>query len=86
MRQFHFEFYWFFGILDRIFLTGFSNPFRVHSEPSFLFELNFNFSLVFFFVDMRHFEFDFLFFIRFFKNGFLNSLVVRSRSSFLFSQ
>ena len=39
---------------------------------------------------MPHFNTDFLFFIVFdlifFRNGFPNSLIVRSRSSFLFSQ
>ena len=41
-----------------------------------------------FFVFMRHFYVDFLIlnFIWFFRNGFLNSLIVRFRSSFLFSQ
>ena len=42
-----------------------------------------------FFVHMRHFDIDFLFFFAFvpvFRNGFPNSLIVRSRSSFLFSQ
>ena len=31
----------------------------------FLFELNFNFSLVVFFVHMRHFDIDFVFFLFF---------------------
>ena len=41
---------------------------------------------------MRQFDIDFLFFflnvfdLIFFRNGFPNSLIVRSRSSFLFSQ
>ena len=63
MRQFHSDFYCFFDFLDRIFvLNGFPNPFTVHSRPSFLFELNFYFSLVVFF-HMRNFDIDFLFFL-----------------------
>ena len=55
----------------------------------FLFELNFNFSLMVFFVHMRHFDIDFVFFFLFFlsdffKNGFLNSFIVHSKSSFSF--
>ena len=36
-------FFQFFG--SDFFLTGFSNPFTAHSRTSFLFELNFHFSL-----------------------------------------
>ena len=39
-------FFRFFG--SDFFLNGFPNPFTAHSRPSFLFELNFNFSLVVF--------------------------------------
>ena len=46
------------------FLNGFFNPFIAHPRPSFLFEPNFHFSLVFF-VHMRHFDIDFLFFFNF---------------------
>ena len=49
LRQFHFDFYCFFDFLDRIFfLNGFPNPFIVRSRPSFLFEPNFDFSVVVF--------------------------------------
>ena len=67
MRQFHSDFYGFFDFLDQIFfLNGFPNPFTALSRPSFLFELNFNFSTVVFFVHMRHFDIDSLFFFVFF--------------------
>ena len=60
MRQFILIFTGFFG-LDRIFFpNGFANPFRVHSRPSFLFEPNFLFSLVF--CSHAVFDIDFLFF------------------------
>ena len=36
----------FFQYFGSIFFNGFSNPFIVHSTPSFLFERNFHFSLV----------------------------------------
>ena len=79
-----FTVFWFFG--SDFFLNGFPNPFTALSRPSFLFELNFNFSTVVFFVHMRHFDIDFLFFFCFFYliflNGFLNSLIFHSRSSF----
>ena len=39
-------FFRFFG--SDFFLIGFPNPFTAHSRPSFLFELNFHFSLVIF--------------------------------------
>ena len=39
-------FFRFFG--SNFFLDGFPNPFTAHSRPSFLFELNFHFSLVVF--------------------------------------
>ena len=76
-------FFRFFG--SNFFLNGFPNPFTAHSRPSFLFELNFHFSLMVFF-HMRHFDIDFLFLFSyfwsvFFLNGFLNSLIVHSRSS-----
>ena len=57
-----------------------------------MFEQKFAFSLVeLFFVHMRQFHFDFysfsIFLNRiFFLNGFPNTLIVRSWSSFLFSQ
>ena len=39
-------FFRFFG--SDFFLNGFPNPFAAHSRPSFLFELNFHFSLAVF--------------------------------------
>ena len=73
----------FFG--SDFFLSGFPNPFTAHSRPSFLLELYFQFFLVVFLVHMRHFDIDFLFFLIFylifFKNGFLNSIIVHSRRS-----
>ena len=89
MRQFLFDVYCFFDFLTRFFfLNGFPSPSIVHSLPSFLFEQNLHFSLMVFFVHMRHFDIDFLFFfwIWFFRNGFPKSLTVRSKSSVLFSQ
>ena len=67
---------------------GFPNPFIVHSRPSFLFEPIFLFSLIVFGSTAA---FDiilcfFSFFYLIFRTGFANSLIVRSRSSFLFSQ
>ena len=49
MQQFRFDFvvFRFFG--PDFFLNRFPNPFIVHSRPSFLFELNFHFSLMVFF-------------------------------------
>ena len=41
-------FFRYFG--SDFFLNGFPNPFTAHSRPSFLFELNFHFSLVVFFL------------------------------------
>ena len=65
MRQFHFDFYFLFRILDRNFdLIGFPNPIVVHSRPSFLLEQNFSFSFVF--VQIRHFDIDFKFFKKIF--------------------
>ena len=56
----------FFSIFgSNFFLNGFSDPFTAHSRPSFLFELNFHFLLVVFFVHMRHFDIDLLFFFFF---------------------
>ena len=65
MRQFDSDFYCFFDFLDRIFfLNGSLNPFTAHSRTSFLFEFSFKFSFLGsgFFVHMRHFDIDFLFF------------------------
>ena len=68
------------------FLNGFPNPFTAHSRPSFLFELNFHFSLVVFLFTCGILTLIFCLFLMFFsdflKNGFLNSLIVHSRSSF----
>ena len=88
MRQFHFDFYCFFDFLDPIFfLNGFPIPFIVHSRLFFV-STKFSFlasdllstciilTLIFFF----------LFFLSDFRNDFTNSLIVSSRSSFLFSQ
>ena len=89
MRQFHSDLYCFFDFLDRIFfLKRFPYPLIVHSRANFLLEPNFFFSLVVLFVRMRHFDIEFflIYLSVFFRNGFSNSLVVRSRSSFLFSQ
>ena len=63
MRQFYSDFYCFFRVFGSgFFLNGFPNPVTAHSRPSFLFELNFYFSLVVFFVHMRNFDIYFLFF------------------------
>ena len=63
MRKFHFDVHCFFDFWNRLFfLNGFPNPFIVHPRPNFVFESNFSFSLVFFFVHMRHFDIDFPFF------------------------
>ena len=81
----------FFRFLDRIFSKWFSQSIHSSFTASFSFELNFLFSLVvllftcgiltlFFFVFFSYFL------IWFFKNRFLNSLLVHSRSSFLLSQ
>ena len=91
MRQFHSDFYCFFDFLDRIFfLNSFPNPFTAHSEPSFSLESKLHISLVVFCSPWQHFDIDFLFFLIFylvfFRNGFPNSLIVRSRSSCLLSQ
>ena len=49
MRQFHFNFYWFFDFFGSDFLLNdFHNPLINHSGPCFLFEKNFYFSLVVF--------------------------------------
>ena len=80
-------FFRFFG--SDFFLSGFPNPFTAHSRPSFLFQLNFHFSLVVFLFTcgILTLIFCFSYFLNdFFKNGFLNSLIVHSRSSFLFRQ
>ena len=73
----------FFG--SDFFLDGFLNPFTAHFRPSFLFELNFHLSLVVFLFSCGiltlFFCFFFYFLVWFFKNGFLNSLIVQSRSS-----
>ena len=47
-----------------------------------VYEQNIALSLVFFFVHMRHFRFDFYSFLM----GFCNQVIVHSRSSVLFSQ
>ena len=60
MRQFHFDFY-FFYFLDRNFSKWFSGPFVVHSRPSFLLEPNFNLLLVLL-CPHAAFDIDFLFF------------------------
>ena len=52
-------FFRFFG--SDFFLNGFLNPFTAHSRPRILFELNFHFSLVVFFVHRWHFDIDFFF-------------------------
>ena len=76
-----------FTVFSDFYLSGFPNPFTAHSRPSFLFELYFHFSLLVVWF-MRHFDIDFLFLLIFYlifflkKNGFLNSLIVHSRSSF----
>ena len=55
-----------------------------------VFEQKFAFSLVVFFVHMRHFDIDFYCFFCLlsdsFLNGFPNAFLVRSRSSLLLSQ
>ena len=67
MRQFHSDFYCFFRFFGTdFFINGFPNLFTAHSRPSFLFELNFHFSLVVFLVHMRHFDIDCLFFLIFY--------------------
>ena len=77
-------FFRFFG--SEFFLNGFPNPFTALSRPSFLFELNFHSPMVFCshaaFWHCFFFWFFSYFLIWFFKNGFLNSLVVHSSSSF----
>ena len=86
MRQFHFDFYF----LIKFFL-GFPNPFIVHSRPCFfLFEPNFNLSLLVF-CSHAVFRHDFLIFLKkcsviFFEMVFSKSLIIRSRSNFLCSQ
>ena len=67
--------------------NGSLSPFIGYSRPSFLFGPNFSFSLVFFVLASGILTLIFCFFcLRFFRNGFFNLLIVRSRSSFLFSQ
>ena len=62
--------------------------FSTHSQLilDLIFCLNYFFISSGFLVHMRHFDIDFLFFLiflsDFFKNGFINSLIVHSRSSF----
>ena len=74
------------------FLNSFSNPFWVHSSPSFLFEPNFLFLLVVFCSHAAFWHwFTVFFFFKFFDliivgNGFPNSLLVRFRSNLLYSQ
>ena len=63
------------------FLSGFPNPFTAHSRPNFLFELNFNVSLVVF---CSHAAFWHWFFRQdLFLNVFPNPFIVHSRSSFV---
>ena len=86
MRQFHSDFYFFFNFFgSNFFLNGFPNPFTAHSMPSFLFDLKFHFSLVVFLftcgILTLIFCFFFIFWSDYLKNGFLNSLIVHSRSS-----
>ena len=81
--------FWFY-LVFRSFLNGFPNPFIMYSRTRFLFQQNFHFPLVVFF-HMRHFDIGFLFFFFWFNflemgNSFPNSLIVLSRSGFLFSQ
>ena len=80
---------WFLSVFSifgsDFFLSGFSNPFVVHSWPSFFFEPNFQFQLMVF-CSHSAFLHWFSIFIWFFKKCFPNSLIVHSRSSFLFSQ
>ena len=64
-------------------LIGLPNPIIVRSRPGFLFETIFHLLMVFF-VHMRHFYIDY-FDLIFLKNGCPNSLIGRSRYSFLFS-
>ena len=81
-----FFFYCFFDFLDRIFfLNGFPNPFVVHSRPIFFVWTKFPFLANGFLFTCGIFALIFSFFIYFFRNGFISSLIVRSRSSFLFS-
>ena len=66
-------------------LNCFLNSFIVHSRPSLLFELSLHFSFLVFcsHVAFRHWFLVFLkLFSDFFRNGFHNSLIFRSRSSF----
>ena len=78
----------FFG--SHFFLNGFRNLFIVQTRPSFLFEPNFHFSLVVFCSHMAFWHtfsvFYFYFLIWFVEKWLSNTLIVRSRSSFLFSR
>ena len=56
----------------------FPNPFTAILGPSFLFELNFHFSLAFFCVHMLHFKIDFLFFSFFLSDFFKNIFSINS--------
>ena len=92
MRQFHSDFFCFSFLLLIFFLNGFPNPFIVHSKPSFLLESNLHFSLLVFCFVLASgiltliFCFFFVFWSNFLRNGFPNSLILRSRSTFLFIQ
>ena len=90
MRQFHFDFYCFSNFLDWVFFLNVPNPFLVHSRASSLFEPNFLFSLGAFLFTCGVLTLFFSFFCKFlsvfFRNGFPNSVLVRSRSSVFFSQ
>ena len=89
MRQLHSRFFKLFSIFwIAIFLNGFLIEFIVHFRLR-LFEPNFYFSLVVFCSHSAFwhwFRFFFNFLIWFFRIGFPNSPIVRSRSSFMFSQ
>ena len=82
MRHYHFNFYWFFLFLDIFFIDVFSNHSKFILGLSFFFEPKFPFLVSVFFVHMRHSKFSSIFF----GNDFPISLIVRSRSSLLFSQ
>ena len=84
MRQFHSDFYCFFFRFfgSDFFLTGFPNPFTAHSRPSFLFELNFHFSLGVFLCTCGILILIFCFFSYFFVLIFLKSFSEFTHSPF----
>ena len=65
--------------VSNFFLIGFSNPFKVHSRPSFVLYQIDNYSYWFFVLGSGILKLIFCFFSRI---CFTNSLIVRSRSSF----